>query len=1506
MKSKKLVSILLTLAMVISLMPAAMATGETDVAQVGETKYTSLAEAVDAAEAANATVDEYGDLPEAAKVVLLKDTTISELIKIEKPVKIDLAGNTLTCTAKKAFEVYADAIFVGGTKDTNSGEVQGKILNTHASGRCIDTRTKVLLKVQGITLETTGASNPQPLTIGGTTHETVVNVWNTTIDAGKSGYGIIAFVESALTIEASSVSGYAALYMKDGSAGSTVNVCGTGSTLSGINKTTYHESNSFGTIVLEEDNISLSVNGGNSIVAEDENGSGQVLLALGSIPTGSVTGTSVTLFDGVTLTTTGDATGYLYAGSLSGNTVMIPSGYVDELEAEGYTVESNVVTSYSAPINTEAALKAAVAAGGTVTLDDDITLTETLTIPAGKTVTLDLNGKTISQTKEQTTGYQMILNDGNLTIKDSSAVAPSTVGTGKISYTDSGAGGEYVSNTITNRGTLTIKSGTVENLSLFGNDGYPYAIDTSIHGAAAEVNTVVEGGKVYCKTYSGMRLMASSETEPVNMTVSGGEIDGRIEVQNPTSNKATLGTLTISGENTIVKKGTRPLAIMVFGAGGTAEKLTVEITGGTFTGRIDYSANFPISGFNEKVISGGTFDEEPSKFLAEGYTATLTDGKYVVADNREAQNTTTGEKYTTLADAIADAASGNTIKLLKNVTINTSLNINDALTIDGGNHTLTWNGSYGAYPFEITTVAGEVVTIQNLVVAASASERGINCNTLGTLNLDNVNMTAGNYTLNLRGATSNGIVNISDSEITGLIPLNIWGKDMQINLTDTEVTSEDNNAAENYTAIVLNNNGTTAADGTVVTVTGGKIIAKDENQQPSVAVRNNSTTGVVNISNTTEVIGEQLVYVAIVTYTGAEQFYSEYTLQDAINKFAADKAAQVNVAEVKLLRNNSENVTVDGNVTMNLNGKTMTGTITLADAESTLTAASGLNVVSKLTGYNVVYADGTYSLVQGEVTGVSLNKSTLSLKTGRSETLTATVLPADAANKAVTWTSSNPSVATVDSNGKVTAVAVGSATITVTTEDGALTATCTVTVTRPSSGGTSTPSTPTVTPTTPSVTPSTPSTAPTVDSSTSTNTDGSSTTTETKADGTTVETTTNTDGSTTKTETQTDGTVIETETKSDGSSTTTASKSEVKENKDGSTTTTTTTTNTTTDAAGNTKTEQTVEEKVETENGSKTTTTTETTAANGTTTKSETVAETVKNEDGTETTVTKNETTSSDGSKSTTTVDETGVSTTEVTVTYAAVNNAEKEEAPVALPMPEVTAGETTETAPTVEVNVPSRGATVEIPVTEVTGGTVAVIVHADGTEEVVRTSTVSENGVVVALEGDATIKIVDNSKDFTDVKEGSTFDEAIDFASSRELLRGTTSETFNPNGTTTHGHVATALARLAGEDAPKIKDGVAWAEENEISTGAPSNETITRQDLALMLWRYAGCPESDHEGDITDLHEVDEHAEMAMRWALEQGILKGYGDKSVRPQNTASRAHLAAMMMRYCKALNG
>ena len=144
-------------------------------------------------------------------------------------------------------------------------------------------------------------------------------------------------------------------------------------------------------------------------------------------------------------------------------------------------------------------------------------------------------------------------------------------------------------------------------------------------------------------------------------------------------------------------------------------------------------------------------------------------------------------------------------------------------------------------------------------------------------------------------------------------------------------------------------------------------------------------------------------------------------------------------------------------------------------AEPTLTCDADMNKAGRYTitasggtvpsggNYNpvITYVPGTLTVTDPtvHVTRVTLNKTSMTLAIGSSERLTATVSPSNATNKAVTWTSSNSAIARVDSNGNVTAVSAGSATITVTTADGGKIAACTVTVGKDASTLTLTPST---------------------------------------------------------------------------------------------------------------------------------------------------------------------------------------------------------------------------------------------------------------------------------------------------------------------------------------------------------------------------------------------------------------------------------------------------------------
>ena len=151
-----------------------------------------------------------------------------------------------------------------------------------------------------------------------------------------------------------------------------------------------------------------------------------------------------------------------------------------------------------------------------------------------------------------------------------------------------------------------------------------------------------------------------------------------------------------------------------------------------------------------------------------------------------------------------------------------------------------------------------------------------------------------------------------------------------------------------------------------------------------------------------------------------------------------------------------------GSVTVNDSGTSATVTAN-SDVTLTATANDGYRFTGWMENDQQVSTNATYTFnangdrtltakFEKKVTGVTLDKTTLELFTGGTGTLTATVEPDDATNKNVTWQSDSADVATVQ-NGTVTAVGAGETTIRVTTEDGGKTATCTVTVSRYSSGG---------------------------------------------------------------------------------------------------------------------------------------------------------------------------------------------------------------------------------------------------------------------------------------------------------------------------------------------------------------------------------------------------------------------------------------------------------------------
>ena len=372
-----------------------------------------------------------------------------------------------------------------------------------------------------------------------------------------------------------------------------------------------------------------------------------------------------------------------------------------------------------------------------------------------------------------------------------------------------------------------------------------------------------------------------------------------------------------------------------------------------------------------------------------------------------------------------------------------------------------------------------------------------------------------------------------------------------------------------------------------------------------------------------------------------------------------------------------------------------------------------------------------------------------------------------------------------------------------------------------------------------------------------------------------------------------DGTVIVPDSGDDddsggsGSSNTTTER-----NPDGSTTTTTTNPSTGT-VTETTRNPDGSREVVETRTDGTVTTTTTDTAGNRT--------QVVENADGSSTTSMER----TDGTASTTTVTESGQVEASVTLSRDAVEKAEADGQAAVLPMPSVPVTSDRSSAAAVTVELPAGITTskVEIPVEDVTPGTVAVAVLPDGTEQVIRTTQSTENGLILTVEGEATVKIVDNSTDFTDVPGSHWAADAVAFVSARELFNGTSAQTFSPNAPTTRAQLMTVLARLDGADASgsnALQQGIAWAVESGISNGSDPGAAISRQQLVTMLYRYAGSPATEYVLDYPDTAQVSAYATDAMRWAVENGIINGTSDGMLDPYGAATRSQMAAIVMRY------
>ena len=364
-------------------------------AQIGDIIYATFADAYEAA------ID--GD-----EIVILKDITFNDIVEISKSITIDINEKTLTGTAQKLFRVFNDVTFENGN-----------IVNNTNNGRCVETRTgDIELNLNNVSLiADNGAS--QPLTIGGSGDNIIVNVNTSVINAGATGYAVIVFNPVVMNIDYSTVEGWSALYFKGednslGSAGSVVEV--NNSELNGVNNVAAQDpSNTFATIQFEDENVTLNVNGDSKLRASEEVYNHQYLFSL--VETNNI---KINVASGVIF-----SSAHILICDLLGNAeIIVPAFYSEDIKEEGYWPENYgndqviirqqfiAVASIGETLyqSLEDAYEAAVAGDVIMLLKDVETEYDSYDLT---NVTLNLNGKTI-YTQSDFVGNNFTITNGTV------------------------------------------------------------------------------------------------------------------------------------------------------------------------------------------------------------------------------------------------------------------------------------------------------------------------------------------------------------------------------------------------------------------------------------------------------------------------------------------------------------------------------------------------------------------------------------------------------------------------------------------------------------------------------------------------------------------------------------------------------------------------------------------------------------------------------------------------------------------------------------------------------------------------------------------------------------------------------------------------------------------------------------------------------------------------------------------------------------------------------------
>ena len=705
---QRILAILLSLTMMFTLVPTAMAEGETAVAKVGNDKYETLQAAVNAATTENSTV------------TLLKDVTEDITIPTGVTAMLDLSGKTLTNKAGK----HTITVENGGKLNISDSVGTGVVDNTSHGKAAIYNKGEVTLN--GGTFERSAEKGTySPYSDGGNSWYTIAN------------YGTME-INTGVTVE--NAGGYSSMIRNGGDVTADCNLTIEGGNFAGGVNTVKNDS--FGVLTINGGNFSntaqyvimnwnkAEITAGTfqtldtasavlftSAYGTDDNTVGKLTISGGEFKHAS--DTQEMIVDHYDESNSGAAavTGGRFDADIS---KYIPSDYVQSADGTVEKLgESNAVAKVGDTYYKTLADAVTAADNATVTLLKDVTAN--VTIPADKTITLNLNGMTLTNVDDHT-----ILNNGNLTItgtgrvdnishakgalynKGTVVINGGTFDRSQENGMNKGESGQNSWYTIKNVGTMTINDGatvqTAGNNAALGkfsslvSNGYFNTNDYNTNKGLEQPILTIDGG-----TFRG-GLNTIKNDDRARLTINGGTFSNYYQavVQNHNIAEITGGTFTAASD-----ANTETYGIYNCGCGADIDLGTLTVSGGTFTGATYAVAE--VSSQNAIVnISGGQFAGTKAAIIkssTSNATIAISGGSFsqpvkkdyldssLNAELKRASGETPYSYYTSMNDALAAAKPGDTVTDLKATTelkVTLTMKYNDGATAD-----ITYNVASG-------------------------------------------------------------------------------------------------------------------------------------------------------------------------------------------------------------------------------------------------------------------------------------------------------------------------------------------------------------------------------------------------------------------------------------------------------------------------------------------------------------------------------------------------------------------------------------------------------------------------------------------------------------------------------------------------------------------------------------------------------------------------------------------------------------------------------------------